>query len=397
MNLIKKIQNFWEIFYALPWCVPTWGIAEALVTVRCVLSGSIIHGNFEQQLVDAVRKKIGVSYVLSVNRGTTAIYLALVSLGLSKDDEVLTSSYVCWSVVQGILSAGCKPVFADIGSDLMVTETTINASITSSTKAIIIPHLSGSAAPIEKIEAIAKNRGIPLIDDAAQSFGVRRKGRFVGTFGQCGIYSCGPGKVLSGCGGAVLVTNDKKLFEKACTVSLLSRTESAVDVCKRLLSFWVWRRFRWVSLPFQILLNRVFKAAEKESPLFGQISNIDAGITLQQVLHHDDICNKYWSCYKYVSSIIKKIGGNVSVLRPLQQDDIPIKITCITASEIGAQNLITLLHNMGIEASRGYTPCHLQLHEAAVNLVETDRLWNRIVWVPVFNPNMKRLIKRVQK
>ena len=102
--------------------------------------------------------------------------LALRALGLGSGDEVILPSYICRSAVEGVQGVGAVPVFADVGSDLHLTAETVRGAITPRTKAVIVAHLFGKAAPVDRIERSLRGTGIALIDDAAQSLGARCAG-----------------------------------------------------------------------------------------------------------------------------------------------------------------------------------------------------------------------------
>jgi perosamine synthetase len=100
---LKKIKNWFGHFYNVPWCVPAWGRGEFCVTASCILMGKTTKGLYPKQLSDVIKDYLGMKYALPVNRGRTAIELALRALGLKADDEVVLPSYVCRSVLDAIL------------------------------------------------------------------------------------------------------------------------------------------------------------------------------------------------------------------------------------------------------------------------------------------------------
>src|SRR5204863_1147415 len=114
-----------------------------------------------------------------------------------------------------------------------------------------------------------------VIGDAAQSFGATRSGRLGGTFGNCGVVRCGPGKSLAGAAGGVLVTNDVAMYQRA--VSLGLGTEQAPRVTRRALGFWFWRRFRALTFPLEMVVGHFFRSHSTEEPhTSATLSNFDA-------------------------------------------------------------------------------------------------------------------------
>ena len=177
-DMLSRLGNLLRHFYQVPWCVPAWGMREFWATCASVLGGRIVEGDAPARAVEAVKDYLGVAYALPVNRGRTALVLGLRALGVGPGDDVVLPSYLCRTALDAVEAAGANPVFADVGEDLNVTPETVSQALTPGTKCVIVPHLFGKAAPIDVIETILRPAGIPLIDDAAQSLGARRGGRW---------------------------------------------------------------------------------------------------------------------------------------------------------------------------------------------------------------------------
>jgi dTDP-4-amino-4,6-dideoxygalactose transaminase len=225
-----------------------------------------------------------------------------------------------------------------------------------------------------------RGTGIALIDDAAQSFGARRSGRLVGTFGDCGIISCGPGKSLAGVAGGLLVTNTQELYDRAKEISLCG--ENAAAVATRVLSFWIWRRFRRYTLPFNMLINRVIK--EKEEPLFEacRISNLDAGIAFQQfqsLITNTEIRRQN---AKILVELFEKIA-NYGV-SDFSNDSALLKLVLVlTDGKLSVNNLREQFARVGIECQGGYVPLHQGNSNGEPCLPSTERLWRNVLCIPV--------------
>jgi dTDP-4-amino-4,6-dideoxygalactose transaminase len=331
-----------------------------------------------------------------VNRGRTAIEFALRAIGLGESDDVVLPSYVCRTVLDAILRAGARPVFADVGPDLHVTPESVKAAITVQTKCVIVPHLFGNTAPIDEIETMLKGTGIALIDDAAQSFGSRCSRRLIGTFGDCGIISCGPGKALAGPAGGLLITNSPELYDRAAVMSL--GRESATAVARRVLSFWIWRRFRKYMLPFQIILDRILGPTEEPPYTACTMSNLDGAIALQQfhAFRQNDQTRRH-----NANVLLQALGtvANYSI-SDFSHDGMLIKLVIVLSAEgPTADKLIRLLANAGIECQRGYLPLHQEMKTAPAFLPSTEALWDRVVCIPVDMKykKLKRLLSLAEK
>jgi dTDP-4-amino-4,6-dideoxygalactose transaminase len=166
----------------------------------------------ERELGDHLR----VRHVISVNSGTDALRLALEGLGIGAGDEVIVPTYTFVATAAAVKLAGARPVFVDSGIDSFLIDVEgIEAAITPRTRAIVPVHLFGQAAAMDEILALAKHRGLLVLEDAAQAFGARYRDKTAGTLGDAGAFSFYPSKILGGLGdGGSIVTNDSALAAK---------------------------------------------------------------------------------------------------------------------------------------------------------------------------------------
>ena len=162
-------------------------------------------------------KYVGVKYCLTVSSGTDALLMSLMALNIKAGDEVITTPYSYISTAEVILRLGAIPVFIDINkSTCLIKEHLIESKISKKTKAIIPVSLFGQMPNLEKINNIAKKNGkIPVIEDAAQSFGSSFKKNKSCSLSTLSCTSFSPTKPLScyGDGGAIF-TNNYKIQKK---------------------------------------------------------------------------------------------------------------------------------------------------------------------------------------
>lgn len=185
-------------------------IKDAVLTV--LSSGNYILGKNVEVLEDELADYLGCKHVISCANGTDAIVLALMSLGIQRDDEVITVSHSFFATSEAIALVGAKPVFADIREDDFNIDTSkIEKLITKKTKAIIPVHLYGQACEISSVTEIARKHNLYVVEDCAQALGAKFNDKFVGTFGDIGTISFFPTKNLGafGDGGAVCTNNDE--------------------------------------------------------------------------------------------------------------------------------------------------------------------------------------------
>jgi dTDP-3-amino-2,3,6-trideoxy-4-keto-D-glucose/dTDP-3-amino-3,4,6-trideoxy-alpha-D-glucose/dTDP-2,6-dideoxy-D-kanosamine transaminase len=184
---------------------------------RVFSSGKLILGPkvqlFEQQFSNFLKLKHGIS----VNSGTDAIQIALMSAKIGAGDEVITVSNTAVPTVSAIVSTGAKPVFVDINkSDYLINVDEIEKKITKKTKAIIPVNLYGQCADYQSINKIAKKYNLLVLEDCAQSTGAYYKKKPSGSLGDISAFSFYPTKVLGGYGdGGMITTSNKLLADRA--------------------------------------------------------------------------------------------------------------------------------------------------------------------------------------
>jgi dTDP-4-amino-4,6-dideoxygalactose transaminase len=160
---------------------------------------------------DILSDYIGAKGAVATSTGTLALHLALLCLGIKPKDEIILPSYACRSLLNAVLYTGARPVVCDVNiADYNISFTHARIKLTRRTKAIIIPHMFGCPAEIDKF----KNLGVPIIEDCAHSIGAEYKGRKAGSWGDLSVFSFeGTKYITTGEGGMVLV-NSRQLLEK---------------------------------------------------------------------------------------------------------------------------------------------------------------------------------------
>lgn len=179
--------------------------------------GRFIMGPEMETFEKEVAAMVGVKHALSVSSGTDALLLALMALNIRPGDEVLCPAFTFFATAGAVSRLGAVPVFTDICPICFNMDVNdARAKITTKTKAIIPVHLFGQCADMDPILALAKEHGLRVVEDAAQSIGSQYKGLQSGSLGDFGTYSFFPSKNLGGFGdGGMLVTNDDELAEFA--------------------------------------------------------------------------------------------------------------------------------------------------------------------------------------
>ncbi len=190
---------------------------EILSAIEEVLeSGRLILGSKVETFEKTYAQYCGTKFGIGVANGTDAIFLALKSLGIGNNDEVITVSNTAIPTVSAIVSTGAKPVFVDITEDTYLMDVSkIEAAITPKTKCILPVHLFGQCADMDKINEIANRHNLYVIEDCAQSHGATYKNKKAGCMSHVSTTSFYPTKILSTFGdGGMINTNDSQLDKK---------------------------------------------------------------------------------------------------------------------------------------------------------------------------------------
>jgi UDP-2-acetamido-2-deoxy-ribo-hexuluronate aminotransferase len=178
--------------------------------------GQFILGPEVCEVEEKLAQYTGSKHCVTVSSGTDSLLIALMALGVGAGDEVITVPYTWISTAEVISLLGAKPVFVDIRPDTWnMDETLLEAAITDKTKAIMPVSIYGQCPDMDAINEVAKKCNLPVIEDAAQSFGATYKGKKSCNLSTIGSTSFFPSKPLGCYGdGGALFTNDDELAEK---------------------------------------------------------------------------------------------------------------------------------------------------------------------------------------
>lgn len=189
---------------------------QVLQAVARVLDhGQFILGPEVEALEEAWAARCGARHAIAVSNGTTALMLTQLALGVGKGDEVITIPNSFIASASSVALCGTTPRFVDVGDDFNLDPKRLNDAINARTCGIIAVHLAGRPAAIDDIRDIADKRGLWVVEDAAQAFGAKSRGRPVGGLATAGCFSLHPLKTAGVCGDAgMITTNDHALAEQ---------------------------------------------------------------------------------------------------------------------------------------------------------------------------------------
>lgn len=197
-----------------PW--PSFTQEEADAVSQVVLSNKVNYwtGQEGREFEKEFAAWVGSEYAVALGNGTLALDVALKALEVGQGDEVITTSRTFLASASSIVTAGAKPVFADV--DLYsqnITAESIEAVLTPKTKVVIVVHLAGMPVEMDAIMALSDKHGFKVIEDCAQAHGAKYKGRSVGAIGHVGAWSFCQDKIMTTGGeGGMVTTNDKDLW-----------------------------------------------------------------------------------------------------------------------------------------------------------------------------------------
>ncbi len=179
-------------------------------------SSAFAGGPFVAKFEEQFAVYCGTKYAVGVGNGTDALWLVMLAMGIGPGDEVITVPNTFIATAEAISICGAKPVFVDVDARTYTMDPDrLKQAITSRTKAIIPVHLFGQTADMDPLLEIARQHGLPVIEDACQAHGAQYKGRMAGSMGIAGCFSFYPGKNLGAYGEAgAVVTNDQDLAAK---------------------------------------------------------------------------------------------------------------------------------------------------------------------------------------
>ncbi len=204
---------------------------EEQAVINVLRSGWLSQGRKVRELEELVADYVGAKYAVATTSCSTSLHLALVALGIGRDDQVIVPSYTFIATANAVLYCGATPVFADVDiKTYNIDPLKIEEKITKKTKAIIPVHQVGLPCDMDVILRIAKKYNLLVIEDAACALGAQYKSKRVGSLNSnATCFSFHPRKAITTGEGGTIVTNDKNLAKKAQMLRNHGASVSAFD------------------------------------------------------------------------------------------------------------------------------------------------------------------------
>ncbi len=206
--------------------IPVLDLAPEIAALRPALdaafarvldAGTFILGEEVQAFEAEVAAYLGVRHAIGVANGTDALVIALRALGIAPGDEVITTPFSFFATAESISAIGAVPVFVDADEATMNLDISqVEAAITPRTRAVIPVHLFGRMVEMGPLVALARRRGLVVLEDVAQAMGATQDGRKAGSMGHASAFSFFPSKTLGGFGdGGMIATDDDRVADAA--------------------------------------------------------------------------------------------------------------------------------------------------------------------------------------
>lgn len=350
----------------IPVFFPSIDKEEAKGVSQVLKSGWIGNGPKTKEFEEKFLSFIDCEYGVALNSATAAIHLAIVLSKLKAGDEVITPSLTFVATNHPILMQKATPVFCDVDYDTLCSDPKdIEKKITSKTKAIIVVHYGGHPVDLDPIVRLCKNRNLILIEDCAHATGTYYKNKHVGVFGDFSCFSFAAIKNLTTGDGGMLVGTSSENIKHARTLAWSGISEST------------WERAKGKKLKWQYNVKSIGWKY--------QMNDIAAAIGLVQLkklktnnLKREKITESYNRELKDVSWI------ETSVVKDFAKSSYHNYV--IKVPQNLRDKLSVFLADKGISTSVHYMPSHYYslYRKFKANVPVTDRVWKKILLLPIF-------------
>lgn len=228
-------------------------------------NANLYHDRFEK----AFAEYLGVRYAVCLPSCTSAIHLSLLALGVGAGDEVVVPDATWIASAAPITYVGATPVFADIDRQTWcMSAETLAAAIGPRTKAVIVVNLYGNMPDLPALIDVARQHGLPVIEDAAEAAGAEYGGRKAGSFGDTGVFSFHGSKTLTTGEGGMLMTNDEAIHRRVLFLRDHGRSPSDKQFCNKEVAY----KYKMSSMQAALglaQLERIDELIDRKREIFG--------------------------------------------------------------------------------------------------------------------------------
>jgi perosamine synthetase len=279
----------------IPVCEPLLDEKELAYVTDCLKTNWISSkGKYIEALEEDFARYCGCEYGIATTSGTTALHLALASIGIGPGDEVIVPAFTMAATVFAVIYTGAKPVLVDAEPDTWnIDPAKIEEKITGQTKVILPVHIYGHPCAMDAITKIAEKYNLWVVEDAAEAHGAEYKGKKAGGIGHVGCFSFYANKIITTGEGGMVVTNETKIAQKARLLKDLAFSPE-----KRFFHTHLGFNYRMTNIQAAIGLaqlekiNHLVAARRRNAHYYNSLLKDIPGITLP--VEREKVKNVYW-------------------------------------------------------------------------------------------------------
>jgi perosamine synthetase len=330
----------------------------------------------------AVAARVGVRYGVAVSSGTAALHAAVAVAGIGKGDEVIVPPLTFAATANAVLYCGATPVFADIRSDtLTIDPAAVEQQLTGRTRAIIGVDFAGHPSDLDSLAALARPRGLVLIEDAAHALGAEYRGRPLGRCADLTTFSFHPVKHVTTAEGGMLTTDDPRLAERARHFRNHGITSEASD------------RFREAEYQYEMVeLGFNYRLSDLQCALgLSQLSKLDRFLARREAI-----------AARYRATLGDVPGISLPVVAPDVRHAWHIFPILLDLPRLASDRraIVAALRAEGIGATVHYVPVYWHRYYQRLGYPKglcpvAEGLWERLLTLPLFPAMTERDVEDV--
>lgn len=342
---MKKLDAFYKRINSQ--IVDSKGIANVVKVLKSGVLSKIEGDKNVRKFQDVMAKYLNQKYAFGTTSGTSSLHGALAAIGLGKDDEVLIPALTYVADASTVMQVGAKPVFVDICADnFNIDPDDVKRKITKNTKAIIITHLYGQPADMDRLMKISRENNLVVIEDCAQSIGALYNGKPIGSFGDLSCFSFYQTKNLSlGEGGLIATSSDKyALILKSVLNNGINRDDISSGDYDHI-------GFNYQMSEIQAALGvRQFERLKRLNKIRVENAQVYKDIFTGTEVGFQKEINKANNVYCFLACLLPERlrGRRGEFIKKLQEEQIPVRVqyplslpeTTIVANTLGEENKI---------------------------------------------------------
>lgn len=360
--------------------------------VKTLRSDFLTQGPMGEKFEKNVARFCGAEYAVAVNSGTAALHAAMFAIGIGPGDEVIVPPLSFAATANCVLYLGATPIFSDVVYETgLLNPKEVEKKITAKTRAVITVDYSGHPSYFRELQAIAKSHNLILIDDASHSLGATYHGELIGTQTDITTFSFHPVKIITTGEGGMIVTNNKKFYDRAKRFRTHGITKSSTEFIDRQNRLLPWY-YEMQDLGFNYRLTDIQSALG-----ISQLERIDSFLKKRRTIAH--LYTTLLEGDRRFTSYKEQTGCQSS------WHLYPLRINGISTEK--KLQLFKQLNDAGIFPQVHYIPIHLQpyyrqrfgFHQG--DFPNAERFYNEEVSLPLFVDlslaNVKQIVENLRR